>query len=211
MTVQEAERAFREAWGIRVEILTGTDHRRARDTARLDSVGFETRQGPLMNPRHAPSDKPSVFISYRRTNEGSLTAQLLIDLLKYHQVEAFLDVADLDGGQFGPKIQRAIEAKNRFVLVCTPGVFDRCSENDDWVRKELEVAIRAKIRIIPFLIPPFVLPPPDSLPESIRSVLAFQAWPFDHLTWQSMKGEFLRKMIGFVPPPPGSAVAGRDS
>lgn len=86
-----------------------------------------------------PESVCDVFISYRR--EGGLELARLIYLdLKCRGYNVFFDYNSLRSGRFDEKILTAIETCKCFVSVLTPGALERCAEEGDWVKKEIDYA-----------------------------------------------------------------------
>lgn len=110
-----------------------------------------------------------VFISYRRDG-GFALARLLYECLQKEGISAFLDLEELRSGAFNTKLYEAIDHASNFVIVLPPNSLDRCVDEKDWVRLELEYAIKNKKNIIPILVNGFTFP--DNLPDPLR-VLPF--------------------------------------
>lgn len=89
-----------------------------------------------------------VFISYRRS-KGRDIARCLQLALTARGANCFFDLHDVRNGKFNEKIYSVIEHAKYFVLLITKGTLDGCFESDDWVRKEIEHALEARVPIIP--------------------------------------------------------------
>jgi len=113
-----------------------------------------------------------VFISYRRDG-GFEMARLLYEHLKAAGVNAFFDLEELRSGQFNVKLYNAIEDSANFLLVLPQGSLDRCVFEDDWLRLEIEHAIKNKKNIIPLMMSGFEWP--ESLPDSLKNLPYFNA------------------------------------
>ena len=81
-----------------------------------------------------------MFISYRRDG-GESTAKILRDKLTELGYSVFFDVESLRSGDFNKKLYEVIEGCRDFILVLSPGALDRCVNEDDWVRLEIEHAL----------------------------------------------------------------------
>ncbi len=117
-----------------------------------------------------------IFISYRRTNEDGTknsstarTIMLQIESLGYKD-RVFFDFHALADGEFEKQIMPAIANAKIFVLVLTPNALDRCINEDDWVRREIEQAQKHNVKIIPINIDEKFQGVPQYLPESIRKL-----------------------------------------
>jgi tetratricopeptide (TPR) repeat protein len=95
-----------------------------------------------------------VFISYRRDVSGTL-ALALHQFLTLRGIDVFYDIESIKAGQFDTIILGQIEARPYFILILTPGTLDRCVEPEDWVRREIEQALRYDRIIIPAFTPQF--------------------------------------------------------
>ena len=96
----------------------------------------------------------SVFISYRRDASAHLARAIFQDL-RAHTVDVFMDVENIDAGQFGQIILGQIAARPYFLLLLTPGTLERCKEPKDWLRREIEQAMRLKRQIVLLHTPNF--------------------------------------------------------
>jgi len=124
-----------------------------------------------------------VFISYRRSN-GSQLASLLKVHLELRNYTVFLDVVGLEAGKFDNNLLQSIRSSKNFILVCTAGAMDRCVSDEDqkdWIHKEIACALNSQCNIIP-VFDNFVMPDPESLPESMRQITAYNGvrWIHDY-------------------------------
>ena len=107
-----------------------------------------------------------VFISYRRSG-GRDKARLLYKELESRGIKCFFDFNSLRSGLFDENIYKAIESCRYFVLMVTDGAFDRCVHPDDWVRMEVEYALKHSKEIVPIAPSDQLQCFPDGLPESL--------------------------------------------
>jgi len=123
-----------------------------------------------MKQEHSDLKTPyDVFISYRRAT-GVDDARLLQQALQSRGFAVFFDYNSLRDGKFDDRILRAIEKAKVFVLVLTDGSLDKCSEEGDWVRIEIEYAIKCGKKIVPVKPSDREFEFPSRLPESIASL-----------------------------------------
>lgn len=109
----------------------------------------------------------NVFISYRRDGGYSM-ARLLYEHFKQMGAEPFFDLEELRSGPFNTKLYENIEEAKNFVVVLSAHALDRCCNEGDWLRLEIEHAILTKRNIIPVMLRGFEWP--ASLPESIANL-----------------------------------------
>jgi Flp pilus assembly protein TadD len=96
----------------------------------------------------------TVFISYRRSSSSYLARAIYMDL-KYNGYDVFMDVESIDSGKFDQIILRQIEARAHFLILCTPGTFDRINEHGDWLRREIEHAMECGRNVVPVMASDF--------------------------------------------------------
>ena len=114
-----------------------------------------------------------IFISYRRTAFD--TANLIATKLSIAGYNVFLDVETLRSGKFNEKLFEVIEGCTDFVLVLPANALDRCVSEDDWVRKEVEHALKHNKNIVPIMLRGFEWPDVKTLPESMRDLPNYNA------------------------------------
>lgn len=121
-----------------------------------------------------------IFISYRRSGARQ-TAYRLKDKLKqvFGEDKVFLDLEDIRAGaRFADVINDAIGRASVVLIVIGPNWLEmasteggrRLDEEDDWVRQEVEVALRSKAEVIPLLVDGATQVTADQLPESMRDL-----------------------------------------
>ena len=115
--------------------------------------------------------KYDAFISYRREN-GFLMAQVIRDRLKEKGINCFLDLEELRSGKFDEKILLAIQEAHTFILILPKNALNRCSNENDWVRREVLEAVRCNKTIIPVMYDGFKWPKKwnENIPEEIRNL-----------------------------------------
>ncbi|MBA1265261.1 toll/interleukin-1 receptor domain-containing protein [Stutzerimonas stutzeri] len=114
-----------------------------------------------------------VFISYRRTG-GATVARLLCDVLTQRNISIFFDKESLGEGNFDDAIEKNLQAARNFVLIVSPGLFERGKSSNgkydpvltekDWVYREIRTALASGKPIIPIFVNgekefPTILPP----------------------------------------------------
>ena len=95
----------------------------------------------------------TVFISYRRTN--FYTALAIYQDLTAHGYDVFFDYQSIDSGEFEKVIIENIRAKAHFLIVLSPSALERCKEEGDWLRCEIETALEEKRNIVPLMMEGF--------------------------------------------------------
>lgn len=108
-----------------------------------------------------------IFISYRRAS-GEHLAGRIADRLKSLGYQVFLDVVSMKAGKFNEQIYSAIESCKDVLVILSENALDRCKDEEDFVRKEVEYAFSLNKRVIPIMTPAFRFP--DTLPEKMEEI-----------------------------------------
>lgn len=111
-----------------------------------------------------------IFISYRRT-DGKDIARALKESLAARGYRVFLDYDALQDGVFDRRILDAIDAAPIYILLLTAHCLDRCVNENDWVRLELEHALTHGKQIVPLVPDKQFTTFPDDTPDFIRKGL----------------------------------------
>lgn len=98
-----------------------------------------------------------IFISYRRAG-GEYLAGRIADKLRSQGYSVFFDVESMRAGKFNNQIFSAIESSEDILVILPEHGLDRCQDEGDWVRIEIEYAISLRKNIIPVMVPGFVFP-----------------------------------------------------
>lgn len=107
--------------------------------------------------------KTEVFISYRREG-GEFVAKKLRDVLVKAHYHAFMDIEGLGSGNFNDALLNAIDNSKDYVLILSENSLNRCENEDDWVRREIEYARSKNKKFVLLQDKKFVFP--ENLPES---------------------------------------------
>ena len=107
-----------------------------------------------------------IFISYRR-NGSDAHARVFYEKLKEIGFSVFLDFESLFSGGFEMNILSAIDECEDFVLLLPKDGLQRCSNEEDLMRKEIRQAIQGNKNIIPIFINGFKMPEKKDLPDDI--------------------------------------------
>ena len=119
------------------------------------------------------------FISYRRS-DGLEIAENLYRYLTARGLRVFFDKQEMiDSGYFTTQIENSLLAAPNYILIATNDVF-RFRDGEDWVRREIEIAIE-RYEELPLHCNPVVLTLPNvcfpekkDLPESVKNIVDVQ-------------------------------------
>lgn len=106
-----------------------------------------------------------VFISYRRQT-GRDVARNIYERLSLKGINTFFDYNSMRNGKFNDQIYEAIEQATDFILILSKNALNNCVYPEDWVRIEIEHALKFKKNIIIVSTEPEIAFP-DNLPESL--------------------------------------------
>jgi len=120
------------------------------------------------------SKKFEIFISYRRKG-GYDTAKLIYDRLRIDGYSVSFDIDTLVNGNFDVELEQRVNDCKDFLLVLSPGIFDRFfvpnddyDPENDWVRREIICALKTGKNIVPLALEGFVFP--KSLPPEVKDI-----------------------------------------
>jgi hypothetical protein len=133
------------------------------------------------------------FISYRRDG-GSETARLIKSELRQRGLQAFLDVDDLRSHHFDERLLREIEKCPNFIIILSPGCLDRCSQEGDWLRREISHAIGQGRNLVPVLKDGFTFPPRAALPAEMADLPRYNCVEYSHAYFSST----IDRLVGFL-------------
>jgi Flp pilus assembly protein TadD len=102
----------------------------------------------------------TVFLSYRREPSKYLAAYVYKDLTA-HGYDVFWDISGVATGDFAQAILNQIAARMHFVVLLSPESLKRCSEPDDWLRREIEHAMDMQRNIVPVVTDGFKFDAPE--------------------------------------------------
>lgn len=136
-----------------------------------------------------------VFISYRR-DDSAEAAQAVYTQLSYHFSvgKLYMDSNSIQlGSRWPDRLRTALD--NSDAMLCLIGedwlrVADiygrrRLDDEEDWVRREIEVALARQIPIYPVLLGNADMPPPEALPASLAELPNRQFTSLSHANWMS--------------------------
>jgi len=159
----------------------------------------------------------TIFISYRRRGESTGYTGRLADRLKraFGEDEYFRDLEDIKAGlDFGQVIERHL-ACCKVVLViigmdwltlADASGRSRLSDPGDWVRLEVEGALKRDLLVLPILVGGATMPGADQLPETMRALARRQAVDLSDSRWDYDVEQLLNRISETVGIPPRVSV-----
>jgi hypothetical protein len=138
-----------------------------------------------------------IFISYRR-QETAWPAGRLYDVLVEHfpAEQVFKDVDNIDpGDDFVERITGAVASCDVLLALIGPDWLTITDENgqrrldkpEDYVRVEIETALKRKIRVIPILVDPARMPHANQLPPTLAPLARRNAVEINPITFDTRR------------------------
>jgi uncharacterized membrane protein YhaH (DUF805 family) len=131
-----------------------------------------------------------IFISYRRGDDQAAAGRLYDRLLQHFDREQlFMDVEAIEPGvDFVKSLDEQLAACIAFIAVIGPRWLTargndgnpRLDNATDYVRLEIEAALKRDIRVIPVLVDGASMPQPSDLPPSLRALARRNAMEIAH-------------------------------
>ncbi|MFD8169529.1 toll/interleukin-1 receptor domain-containing protein [Streptomyces cellulosae] len=152
-----------------------------------------------------------VFINYRRGPDATDAVQRLRDRLSQHfgDAQVFLDTSSmLPGSRYPDDLKHRVHDCEVLLVTIPEGWLEakdpagvRCLDRpDDWVRREIELALAAGKTVMPILLDSAKPPPPDLLPISIRDLSLRQAHRITVEGWDAAVEELIATLENLVAP-----------
>jgi TIR domain len=146
----------------------------------------------------------SVFISYRRQTASGEARALFKDFVaKLGENSVFMDVDSISlGRDFRNELQRTVAACDVMLVLIDKewaAAKDergrvRLENADDFVRMEVEAALKRDIVVIPVLIQGARMPAAEELPAAISNLAYRNAFELSHTRWESDVREMIRRL-----------------
>jgi TIR domain len=150
-----------------------------------------------------------IFLSYRRSDSAAISGRLY-DAIKYRfgAESIYMDTAFMAWGEEWPTaLENAIHDAEVVVVVIGPGWLTahdewgrrRLDREDDWVRREIELALAADKAILPLVIGTAQMPPHDALPPAIGELASRHALRLTDDIWDQQVDVLLRTLESHLP------------
>jgi len=131
-----------------------------------------------------------IFISYRREDTAPWAGRIYERLAnEFNRDQLFMDVDNIAPGfDFVQVLEEQVTACDVLLVVIGEGWVEarnakgqrRLDDPNDFVRIEVETALRRDVRVVPILVDGAAMPPHETLPESLRPLLRRHAVELTH-------------------------------
>lgn len=142
----------------------------------------------------SPGTEPGIFISYRREDTAGYVGRLYDDLSEHFGADrVFMDIGSIGYGEdFVAAMEKAIGSSAVFIVVIGKQWLSMKDEQGerridnprDFVRQEVEIALRLGVKIIPVLVQGAKMPGEDALPAPLAKLARRNAIEFSDNRWQ---------------------------
>src|ERR1700740_1543289 len=146
----------------------------------------------------------TVFISYRRETTAGEARALFNELLgKLGKNSVFMDVDSIAlGRDFRGALQKTLESCDLMLVLIGKDWADvkdeegrpRLQNPRDFVRLEIEAALKRDIIVTPILVQGAHMPAPEQLPAEIRDLVYRNGFELSHNRWESDFAEMIRRL-----------------
>jgi hypothetical protein len=146
----------------------------------------------------------SVFISYRREITAGEARALFNELLEKHGTHSvFMDVDSIAlGRDFRSALRKTIESCDLMLVLIGKDWAEikdergrkRLESPGDYVRLEIEAALKRDIVVTPILVQGAHMPAPEQLPADIRDLAYRNGFELSHTRWESDVQEMVRRL-----------------
>jgi len=146
----------------------------------------------------------TVFISYRRENTAGEARALFNDLVaRLGENSVFMDVDSIAlGRDFRTVLQETTASCDLMLVLIGRNWTDAKDEGGrvrlenpaDYVRLEIESALKRDIAVTPVLVQGAHMPAPENLPADIRDLAYRNGFELSHNRWESDVGEMVRRL-----------------
>ncbi len=154
-------------------------------------------------------DTGGIFLSYRREDAGGQAGRLYDTLVqRFGPAAVFRDIDTIPpGADFVEHIEESIASADVILVVIGRDWVSATDDNgqrrldqpDDYVRLELEMALRRDVPVIPVLVRDAAMPLRDQVPEDLVSLTRRQAIPLPDQHWDLAIGNLVRTLEGHLP------------
>jgi hypothetical protein len=146
----------------------------------------------------------TVFISYRRETAAGEARALFNDLVaRLGKSSVFMDVDSISlGRDFRSVLQKILRSCDLMLVIIDKdwaGIKDeggrtRLDEPGDYVRQEVEAALKRDIIVTPVLVKGAHMPAGEQLPAEIRNLVYRNGFELSHSRWESDVREMIRRL-----------------
>lgn len=145
----------------------------------------------------------SIFIGYRRRDSQGFAGRVADDLIeRFGAAQVFRDDDIPEGADFTAALDAALSACRVLIVVIGPRWVHasdadgrpRLHDPDDWVRREIEQALRHGVWVLPVLVGKAAMPRVEELPATLSPLTRIQAFEMSDRGWD----EHLERLVALL-------------
>lgn len=145
----------------------------------------------------------SIFFSYRKQGEDKPSSLRLADDFRtaFGEDSIFRDEKGLKLGRFKEQLLEKIESCQMLIAVIGPTWMQRIGDlhkENDWVRREIEIALERDIQIAPVLVDGAIQPVQSDLPDSLAELFEFQFITIHAKHWQTDVDDLISSVADYL-------------
>jgi len=185
----ERKLTFRVFWGLMNHLFSRALRLNQWQYMRNAAIALEKRQNEQEEQLARSLEGTSLFISYRRQDSGDHVDRLC-ELLQERlpDAEIFRDISGISIGQgWLEKLELAIKKADIVLAIIGMGWagkdesgMRRLDERNDVLRRELTLALKEDVKIIPVLVNDASMPKREDVPSELRAIAQTQAFSLRH-------------------------------
>jgi hypothetical protein len=154
----------------------------------------------------------SIFLNYRREDSMDVTTRLHEDLVSVLGENVFIDMGTPSGTEWPQYLRDQVNAATIVIVVIGKDWLlasdpeshqRRLDAENDWVRNEIDEALRGQKVVIPVLVRGAGRPLPQHLPASIRELATRQTFTISAESWKSDVEKLLKDLMRYGMQPKG--------
>lgn len=150
----------------------------------------------------------AIFISYRRADSQGFAGRLEDDLSeRFGEDQVFRDREIPPGTDFVNHLEAHLAKAEVVLVVIGRGWLDardaggerRLDSTEDWVRREIECALKADVAVVPVVVGGAKMPAAAQLPASIAALSRRQAFELSDKRWSRDLDELAQRLVQLAP------------
>lgn len=149
-----------------------------------------------------------IFIGYRRNDSQGFAGRVADDLIEsFGASQVFRDDDIPEGSDFTRVLGQALVNCHVLIAVIGPNWLTTLDDDgqprlhnpDDWVRREIEVALDRGISVLPVLVGNALMPSSDDLPDTLKPMANIQAVKMTDRNWEHDLERLQRWLMQKIP------------
>jgi hypothetical protein len=163
----------------------------------------------IIQKEEVASMESKIFISYRRDDSAGHAGRLFDKLRERFGNRVFIDISSIQSGDnFDETIEKAlgdcaaviVVIGRQWMSVSGPDGIRRVDDPQDYVHRELAIALQKNAKVFPVLVQGAAPPRPTDLPDDLRQLSKFQVHEITDSRWDYDAGLLVRRLERIMNP-----------